>query len=235
MIPSAVFFEGLVVMQLHRILSSNVGNGSFGQLFSQLSPIWRQMKCTMDSESSVCYMESIHHSEALSLSKCSHNSFGSNEWKKIILESLEYEKIFITANTGVPDILFKLHSVDFQSSLIVGVACKEKFLVPTHHQVLSEYLNIHYMLIVVGTKLSSTIARELNYERRCYSSGSLICDTFKIPPNCELVILSQKDVEMFIGKEILTGLGRTFAGTDKPTLDLIGTDFMQQICSWLML
>eukprot|EP00871_Galdieria_phlegrea_P002398 jgi/Galph1/3159/GphlegSOOS_G1786.1 len=91
------------------------------------------------------------------------------------------------------------------------------------------------MLIVVGTKLSSTIARELNYESRCYSSGSLIGDTFKIPPNCELVILSQKDVEMFIGKEILTGLGRAFARTDKPTLDLIGTDFMQQICSCLML
>eukprot|EP00871_Galdieria_phlegrea_P002397 jgi/Galph1/3158/GphlegSOOS_G1783.1 len=87
-------FEGLVVMQLHRILSSNVGNGSFGQLFSQLSPIWRQMKCTMDSEST------------------------------IILESLEYEKIYITANTDVPDILFKLHSVDFQSSLIVGLSVK---------------------------------------------------------------------------------------------------------------
>eukprot|EP00871_Galdieria_phlegrea_P001840 jgi/Galph1/2657/GphlegSOOS_G1288.1 len=120
-------FEGLVVMQLHRILSSNVGNGSFGQLFSQLSPIWRQMKCTMDSESSVCYMESIHHSEALSLSKCSHNSFESNEWKKIILESLEYEKIYITTNTVVPDILFKLHSVDFKSSLIVGVGCKGRW------------------------------------------------------------------------------------------------------------
>eukprot|EP00871_Galdieria_phlegrea_P004171 jgi/Galph1/4755/GphlegSOOS_G3362.1 len=232
-------FEGLVVMQLHRIPSSNVGNGSIGQLFSQLSPIWRQMKCTMDSESSVCYMESIHNSEALSLSKCSHNSFGSNEWKKIILESLEYEKIFITANTDFPDILFKLHSVDFQSSLIVVVACKGCWKSEGSDSNSSPsavgILNIHYMLIVVGTKLSSTIARELNYESCCYSSGSLICDTFKIPPNCKLVILSQKDVEMFIGKEILTGLGRTFAGIDKPTLDLIGTDFMQQICSWLML
>eukprot|EP00871_Galdieria_phlegrea_P000835 jgi/Galph1/1752/GphlegSOOS_G466.1 len=112
----------------------------------------------------------------------------------------------------------------------------DKFLVPIHDQVLSESLEIcHCMLIIFGAKLSSTIARELNYKSRCYSSGSLIDDTFKIPPNCELVILSQNDLEMFIGKEILYGLGRTFTRTDKPTLDLIGTDFMQQICSWLML
>eukprot|EP00871_Galdieria_phlegrea_P003015 jgi/Galph1/3714/GphlegSOOS_G2334.1 len=214
-------FEGLVVMQLHRILSSNVGNGSLGQLSSQLSPIWRQMKCTMDSESSICYMKSIHHSETASLSKRSHNSFGSNEWKKNILETID------------PDILFKLHSVDFQSSLDIGVACKEKFLVPIHHQVLSEYLNIHWMLMVVGTKLSSTVATALGHESRCYSSGSLICDTFRIPANCELVILSEKDVEMFIEKEILDGLERVFGRTDKPTLDLIGTDFMRQFCSRL--
>eukprot|EP00871_Galdieria_phlegrea_P000667 jgi/Galph1/1600/GphlegSOOS_G295.1 len=221
-------FEGLVVIQLHRILSSNVGNGPFGQLLFQLSSIWRQMKCTMDSESS-------------------YDSFESNEWKKIILESLEYEKIYITTNTGVPDILFKLHSVDLASSFVVGIACKgcwkseglnwsdiiseaEKFLVPIHDQVLSESLETcHCMLIIFGAKLSSTVA-----SKSLYSSGSLIGDTFKIPPNCELVILSEKDLEMFIGKEILTGLGRAFAGIDKPTLDLIGTDFMQQICRCFM-
>eukprot|EP00871_Galdieria_phlegrea_P002028 jgi/Galph1/2826/GphlegSOOS_G1492.1 len=88
----------------------------------------------------------------------------------------------------------------------------------------------HCILIIIGTKLSSA----LNDESRCYSSGSLIDDTFKIPPNCEFVILSENDLEMFIEKEILTGLGRAFGRTDKPTLDLIGTDFMQQICSCLM-
>eukprot|EP00871_Galdieria_phlegrea_P002866 jgi/Galph1/3580/GphlegSOOS_G2202.1 len=238
-------FDGLVVMQLHRILSSNAVNGPFRQLLSQLSPIWRPMKCTMDFESSTCYMKSIHHSEAPSLSKHSSNSFESKEWKKIILESLEYVEIFTTASTGVSDILFKLHSMDLASSLVVGIVCKvrrielsdiiseaEEFLIPIHDQLLSESLEtFHCMLIIVGAKLSSTVATELNYESCCYSSGSLICDTVKIPPNCELVVLSEKDVEMFVRKEILTGLGRTFTMTDKPTLDLIGTDFMQQICS----
>eukprot|EP00871_Galdieria_phlegrea_P002670 jgi/Galph1/3403/GphlegSOOS_G2118.1 len=91
------------------------------------------------------------------------------------------------------------------------------------------------MLIVVGTKLSSTFATALGHESRCCSSGSLIDSTFKIPENCELVILSEKDVEMIIEKEILDGLGRAFARTEKPTLDLIGAGFMQQICSCLML
>eukprot|EP00871_Galdieria_phlegrea_P002671 jgi/Galph1/3404/GphlegSOOS_G2116.1 len=78
----------------------------------------------MDSESSICYMKSNYHSGALSLSKRSHNSFASNEWKKIILESLEYEKIYITANTGVPDVLFKLHSVDFHRALMLALSVK---------------------------------------------------------------------------------------------------------------
>eukprot|EP00871_Galdieria_phlegrea_P002142 jgi/Galph1/2929/GphlegSOOS_G1643.1 len=92
----------------------------------------------------------------------------------------------------------------------------------------------HCILIIIGTKLSSAVTTELNDESRCYSSGSLIDDTFKIPPNCEFVILSENDLEMFIEKEILTGLGSAFARTDKPTLDLIGTDFMQQICRCFM-
>eukprot|EP00871_Galdieria_phlegrea_P003742 jgi/Galph1/4369/GphlegSOOS_G2953.1 len=242
-------FEGLVAMQLHRILSSKVENGPFRQLLSQLSPIWRQMKCTMDSESSICYMKSIHHSEIVSLSKRSRNSFESNEWKQIILETLEYEKIYITTNTFVPDILFKLHSLDLASTLVVGIVCKgcwkskglnwsdlineaEKFLVPIHDQVLSESLKtFHCMLIIVGTKLSSTVATELNYESRCYSSGSLIGDTFTVPPNCELVILSQNDLAMFIGREILNGLGEAFrttdnlfAMTDKPNWNRVGVD-----------
>eukprot|EP00871_Galdieria_phlegrea_P003319 jgi/Galph1/3989/GphlegSOOS_G2711.1 len=214
------------------------------------------MKCTLESQSSICCMKSIHYSEATTLSKRSRVTFGSNEWKKIILETLEFEKIYIPVDTTSysPDILFKLHSVDFQSSLMVGVACKghwrsegvswseivdeaEKFLVPIPHQVLSEYLNIHCMLIFVSTKLSSIVARELNYESRWFSNGSLIGDTFKILPNCELVILSQNDLEMFIGREILSGLeeafkttDNSFSMTDKPILNLIGTDFMQQIC-----
>eukprot|EP00871_Galdieria_phlegrea_P000940 jgi/Galph1/1847/GphlegSOOS_G546.1 len=141
-------------------------------------------------------------------------------------------------------------NVDFESSLIVGIAYKgrwrsegvswseivdeaEKFLVPIQHQVLSEYLNIHCMLIVVGTKLSSTVATVLDHESRCYSNGSLINSTFKIPLNCELVILSEKDVEIFIEKELLDGLGRVSARTDKPTLDLICAGFIQQVCNRL--
>eukprot|EP00871_Galdieria_phlegrea_P001433 jgi/Galph1/2290/GphlegSOOS_G933.1 len=155
-------------------------------------------------------MKSIHHSGALSLSKLSRPTFQNNEWKKIVVASLEYEKTYITTNKSIA-------WIGIESCL------------------LSESLETcHCMLIIVGAKLTSTVARELNYKSRCYSSGSLIGDTFKIPPNCELVILSQNYLEMFIGKEILTGLGRTFTMTDKPTLDLIGTDFMQQICSCLM-
>eukprot|EP00871_Galdieria_phlegrea_P001276 jgi/Galph1/2149/GphlegSOOS_G786.1 len=73
-------------------------------------------------------------------------------------------------------------------------------------------------ITIVGTKLFSAVTIELNYESRCYDSGSFIDDTFKMPPNSELVIFSERDVEV----------------TDKPTLDLIGTGFMQQICSYLM-
>eukprot|EP00871_Galdieria_phlegrea_P003486 jgi/Galph1/4138/GphlegSOOS_G2856.1 len=227
-------------IRLRLVLSPGDANASIRQLLSQISQIWRQMKCTLESQSSICYIKSIHYSEATTFSKRSRVTFGSNEWKKIILETLEFEKIYIPVDTTSysPDILFKLHSVDFQSSLMVGVACKghwrsEGFLVPIHHQVLSEYLNIHCILIFVSTKLSSSVARELGHESRCYSSGSLIGDSFKIPANCELVILSEKDVEIFIEKDILDGLGRVFARTDKPTLDLIGTDFIQQICSRL--
>eukprot|EP00871_Galdieria_phlegrea_P000795 jgi/Galph1/1716/GphlegSOOS_G431.1 len=220
-------------MQLHRILSFNVGNGSLRQLLFQLSSIWRQMKCTMDSESSICYMKSIHHSEIASLSKRSRISFESNEWKKIILKSLEYEKIYIPVDTTSysSDILFKLHSVDLASSLPEGLSCSdiiseaEKFRVPIHDQVLSESLKTcHCMLIVVDTKLSSSVARELKYEGCCHSSGSLIDSTFEILINCEIIILSEKDVEMFIGHGLLNGLGIVFARTDKPNWHRLGID-----------
>eukprot|EP00871_Galdieria_phlegrea_P001786 jgi/Galph1/2608/GphlegSOOS_G1240.1 len=177
-------------------------------------------------------MKSIYHVETLSLSKRSHIAFENNEWKKIIFKSLEYEKIFITTDAGVSDISFKLHSVYLAPSLVVDIVCKRCWK--------SEGLNWsditdedEKFLLLFMIKYSVTT--ELNDESRCYSSGSLIDDTFKIPPNCEFVILSENGLEMFIEKEILTGLGRAFARTDKPTLDLIGTDFMQQICSWLML
>eukprot|EP00871_Galdieria_phlegrea_P004495 jgi/Galph1/5046/GphlegSOOS_G3794.1 len=131
-------------------------------------------------------------------------------------------------------------SVDLAPSLVVGIVCKgcwkseglnwSDIIIsfPIHDQIVSESLKtfIHKIIFNSGNRL--------NYESCCYSSGSLIGDTFKIPTNCELVIVSENDLEMFIGKEILTGLGRVFARTDKPTLDLIGTDFMQQICSCLM-
>eukprot|EP00871_Galdieria_phlegrea_P001215 jgi/Galph1/2094/GphlegSOOS_G751.1 len=88
-------------------------------------------------------MKSSHHSETLSLSKHSRNSFESNEWKKIILESLEYEKSLLQQ--------IQLHSMDLASSLVVGIVCKgcwksegmswseiideaEKFLIPIRDQ-----------------------------------------------------------------------------------------------------
>eukprot|EP00871_Galdieria_phlegrea_P005440 jgi/Galph1/5898/GphlegSOOS_G4462.1 len=59
----------------------------------------------------------------------------------------------------------------------------------------------HCILIIIGAKLSSAVTTELNDESRCYSSGSLIDDTFKIPPNCEFVVLSEKDWKCLLGKK----------------------------------
>eukprot|EP00871_Galdieria_phlegrea_P000419 jgi/Galph1/1378/GphlegSOOS_G77.1 len=133
-------------------------------------------------------MKSIHHSGALSLSKLSRPTFQNNEWKKIVVASLEYEKTYITTNKSIA---WTWHRLLLSALSVKAVG------------ILSESLETcHCMLIIVGAKLTSTVARELNYKSRCYSSGSLIGDTFKIPPNCELVILSQNYLEMFIGKEI---------------------------------
>eukprot|EP00871_Galdieria_phlegrea_P004812 jgi/Galph1/5331/GphlegSOOS_G3934.1 len=102
----------------------------------------------------------------------------------------------------IPIVVFLKDQRGLAPSLVAGIVCKdcwkserlnwsdiiseaEKFLVPIHDQILSESLKTcHCMLIIVSTKLSSTVTTELNYESCCYSSGSLIGDTFKIPTNC---------------------------------------------------
>eukprot|EP00871_Galdieria_phlegrea_P001684 jgi/Galph1/2516/GphlegSOOS_G1156.1 len=178
----------------------------------------------------VCYMKSIHHSEALSLSNRTHTVFENDEWKKIILETPEHENSILQQ--------IQLDSVDLASSLVVGIVCKgcwkSEGLNWSDIIVLSESLKTcHCMLNIAGTKLSSTVATKLNNESRCYSSGSLIGDTFKISTNCELVILSQNDLEIYWERNI-EWTWKSICQDSKTYLGPYWNRFMQQVCTWLM-
>ncbi|GJQ09013.1 hypothetical protein GpartN1_g804.t1 [Galdieria partita] len=241
-------FEGIVAIRLILMLSSKVRN-EFRELLCQLSAIFKEMKLPIREPLPLDYMRSVGVSESRSESNKKRKSYESNEWNKIIQEALYFDKVYIPVDTTShsPDIIFKLQSPVDSKVLIVGVACKgrwnserigwsdiieeaEKFLVPVSIQVLSNAPDKnHCMLIVVSTKLSFNVSRELGDQSRCYSSGmSIESESFTIPSNCELVILCERDVEMLIDKEILNGLERAFSSTDRPLFGDFGPDLLRR-------
>eukprot|EP00871_Galdieria_phlegrea_P004847 jgi/Galph1/5363/GphlegSOOS_G4039.1 len=235
-------FEGLVAIRLDLMLSSELEKVYFRDLLAQLSSVWSQMKLPFDMPSPLCYMNSVGDTEWNPESRTMRRTFGKNEWNKIIRDVLALERIYIPKepNSHSPDILFKLQSKRQSPgelrNLIVGVACKgrwksegigwsdvvkeaEKFLVPVYEQVLCNSLNTNYcMLIILSNKLSMKVASDLNNQSRCYSGGMYIHGSFQIPPNCELVVLCEKDVEILVDKQILSGLERAFHIHNVPTL-----------------
>ncbi|GJQ14915.1 hypothetical protein GpartN1_g6706.t1 [Galdieria partita] len=243
-------FEGIVAMRLVWILSSKVRN-EFRELLGRLSAIWKEMKLPIHGPSPLHYMMSVSRGKKRrSKSNKEEKTFGCNEWNRIIHKALCFDRVYIPkeANSYSPDIMFKLHSPDDSNVLMVGVACKgrwksegigwsdiieeaKKFLDPVSRQVLSESLeSYHCMLIIVSTKLALNVASELGNQSRCYTSGMLIGgNSFEIPPNCELVILCESDVEMLIDREILNGLERAFSTSDRPVLKNFGLGLVQRV------
>ncbi|EME25979.1 archaeal ATPase [Galdieria sulphuraria] len=243
-------FEGIVALRLVLMLSSKNRN-ELRELLCQLSPIWKQMKLPISTISPIHYMKSVVSSiETRSESNKSRRTFANTEWNKIIRETLYLETIYIPldATSHSPDIIFKLQSPVEPKVLTVGVACKgrwrsegigwsdiideaKKFLDPVYDQVLSSAVDYHHcMLIIVSTKLSLNVSNELGNQSRCYSSGMFIRgDLFKVPDNCELVILCERDMEMLIDEEILNGLERAFHVSHNPTFWDFGLDLLDRI------
>ncbi|GJD06635.1 hypothetical protein Gasu2_10400 [Galdieria sulphuraria] len=243
-------FEGIVALRLVLMLSSKNRN-ELRELLCQLSPIWKQMKLPISTISPIHYMKSVVSSrETRSESNKSRRTFANTEWNKIIRETLYLETIYIPldATSHSPDIIFKLQSPVEPKVLTVGVACKgrwrsegigwsdiideaKKFLDPVYDQVLSSAMDYHHcMLIIVSTKLSLNVSNELGNQSRCYSSGMFIGnDSFKVPDNCELVILCERDVQMLIDEEVLNGLERAFGVSHNPTFWDFGLDLLDRI------
>ncbi|EME26225.1 archaeal ATPase [Galdieria sulphuraria] len=243
-------FEGIVALRLVLMLSSKNRN-ELRELFCQLSPIWKQMKLPISTISPIHYMKSVVSSiETRNESYKSRRTFANTEWNKIIRETLYLETIYIPldATSHSPDIIFKLQSPVEPKVLTVGVACKgrwrsegigwsdiideaKKFLDPVYDQVLSSAVDSHHcMLIIVSTKLSLNVSNELGNQSRCYSSGMFIGgDSFKVPDNCELVILCERDVQMLIDEEILSGLERVFCVSHNPPFWDFGLDLLDRI------
>ncbi|EME27189.1 archaeal ATPase [Galdieria sulphuraria] len=243
-------FEGIVALRLVLMLSSKNRN-ELRELLCQLSPIWKQMKLPISTISPIHYMKSVVSSiETRNESNKSRRTFANTEWNKIIRETLYLETIYIPldATSHSPDIIFKLQSPVEPKVLTVGVACKgrwksegigwsdiideaKKFLDPVYDQVLSSAMDYHHcMLIIVSTKLSLNVSNELGNQSRCYSSGMFIRgDSFKVPDNCELVILCERDVQMLIDEEILNGLERAFHVSHNPTFWDFGLDLLDRI------
>ncbi|GJD12471.1 hypothetical protein Gasu2_65520 [Galdieria sulphuraria] len=243
-------FEGIVALRLVLMLSSKNRN-ELRELLCQLSPIWKQMKLPISTISPIHYIKSVVSSrETRSESNKSRRTFANTEWNKIIRETLYLETIYIPldATSHSPDIIFKLQSPVEPKVLTVGVACKgrwksegigwsdiideaKKFLDPVYDQVLSSAMDSHHcMLIIVSTKLSLNVSNELGNQSRCYSSGMFIGnDSFKVPDNCELVILCERDVQMLIDEEILSGLERVFGVSHNPTFWDFGLDLLDRI------
>ncbi|GJQ12482.1 hypothetical protein GpartN1_g4273.t1 [Galdieria partita] len=246
--PKCRVFEGIVAMRLVWILSSKVRN-EFRELLGRLSAIWKEMKLPINGPSPLHYMMSVSRGEARSESNKERKTYASNEWNEIIHKALCFDRVYIPkeANSYSPDIMFKLHSPDDSNVLMVGVACKgrwksegigwsdiieeaKKFLDPVSRQVLSKPLKIcHCMLIIVSTKLALNVTSELGNQSRCYTSGMRIGgNSFEIPPNCELVILCERDVEMLIDREILNGLERAFSTSDNPPFGDLGFNLLRR-------
>ncbi|GJD11082.1 hypothetical protein Gasu2_52350 [Galdieria sulphuraria] len=239
--------EGLIATLFYLHFSRRPTNSSMFSTLGQLSRVWNEMNLQFSSESAAYYMKSIHYTRAVSGTE--RMTFGSNnEWERIVEEMLEFEKIYIPfhSTSHSPDILFKLHGRTNEKNLmIVGIACKgrwsrngirwneileeaHKFLKPVHDQVLTSHPTWHCMLIIMSTQLATNVSEDLNYSSRCYSSGDSVED-FVIPHNCELVILSEADVENFIGKDILLNLRNAFKSVDNPHSRNIGISTLQEI------
>ncbi|GJD10658.1 hypothetical protein Gasu2_48380 [Galdieria sulphuraria] len=229
-------FEGIVALRLVLMLSSKNRNEL------------RELLCQFVSD-----METNETSNQYNITYSlyqSRRTFANTEWNKIIRETLYLETIYIPldATSHSPDIIFQLQSPVEPKVLTVGVACKgrwksegigwsdiideaKKFLDPLYDQVLSSAMDYHHcMLIIVSTKLSLNVSNELGNQSRCYSSGMFIGnDSFKVPDNCELVILCERDMEMLIDEEILNGLERAFHVSHNPTFWDFGLDLLDRI------
>ncbi|GJD11040.1 hypothetical protein Gasu2_51970 [Galdieria sulphuraria] len=239
--------EGLIATLFYLHFSRRPTNSSMFSTLSQLSRVWNEMNLQFSSESAAYYMKSIHYTRTVSGTE--RMTFGSNdEWERIVEEILEFEKIYIPFHSTFhsPDILFKLHGRTNEKNLmIVGIACKgrwsrngirwneileeaHKFLKAVHDQVLTSHPTWHCMLIIMSTQLATNVSEDLNHSSRCYSSGDSVGE-FLIPHNCELVILSEADVENFIGKDSLSNLRKAFKSVDNPHSRNIGISTLQEI------
>ncbi|GJQ15926.1 hypothetical protein GpartN1_g7717.t1 [Galdieria partita] len=239
-------FEGLVATMFYLHFCYHPTDSLMFSTLGQLSSVWDEMNLKFSSESTAYYMKSIHYTR--STSEVERTTFGINDWKKIVEEMLEFEKIYIPfePTSRSPDILFKLHGRTSEQNWIVGIACKGrwsfngirwneivdeacKFLKPVHDQVLTVHPTLHCMLIIMSTKLSTSVATDLNHSSHCYSFGDRVAGVFTVPLNCELIILSESDVENFIGKDILSSLRSAFKSTDNPHSRSIGISTVQEM------
>ncbi|GJQ13829.1 hypothetical protein GpartN1_g5620.t1 [Galdieria partita] len=242
-------FEGIVAIRLVLMLSSTIRN-EFRELLGRLSATWKKMKLPINGPSPLHYMMSVSRGKKRrSKSNKEEKTFGCNEWNRIIHKALCFDRVYIPkeANSYSPDIMFKLHSPDDSNVLMVGVACKgrwksegigwsdiieeaKKFLYPVFNEFLSQALECyHCMLIIFGTKLALNVTSELGNQSRCYTSRMRIGgSSFEIPPNCELVILCERDVEMLIDREILNGLERAFSTSDNPPFGDVGFNLLRR-------
>ncbi|GJD11499.1 hypothetical protein Gasu2_56340 [Galdieria sulphuraria] len=225
-------FEGIVALRLVLMLPSKNRN-ELRELLCQLSPIWKQMKLPMSTISPIHYMKSVVSSrETRNESNKSRRTFASTEWNKIIRETLCLETIYIPldATSHSPDIIFKYNLLWNPKFLLLELLVKD---VGSRKElaVLSSAMDYHHcMLIIVSTKLSLNVSNELGNQSRCYSSGMFIGnDSFKVPDNCELVILCERDMEMLIDEEILNGLERAFCVSHNPTFWDFGLDLLDRI------
>ncbi|EME27253.1 hypothetical protein Gasu2_54540 [Galdieria sulphuraria] len=216
--------EGLIATLFYLHFSRHPTNSSMFSTLGQLSRVWNEMNLQFSSESAAYYMKSIHYTRAV----------------------LGTERMTFGSNDECPDILFKLHGRTNEKNLMmVGIACKgrwsrngirwneileeaHKFLKPVHDQVLTSHPTWHCMLITMSTQLATNVSEDLNHSSRCYSSGDSVGE-FLIPHNCELVILSEADVENFIGKDILSNLRNAFKSVDNPHSRNIGISTLQEI------
>ncbi|GJQ12586.1 hypothetical protein GpartN1_g4377.t1 [Galdieria partita] len=239
-------FEGLVATMFYLHFCYHPTDSLMFSILGQLSSVWKEMNVKFSSESTAYYMKSIHYTR--STSEVERDTFGVNDWKKIVKEMLEFEKIYIPfePTSRSPDILFKLHGRTSGQNLIVGIACKGrwssngirwneivdeacKFLQPVHDQVVTVHPTLHCMLVIMSIKLSTSVATDLNHSSHCYSCGDRVAGVFTIPLNCELIILSESDVENFIGKDILSSLRSAFKSTDNPHSRSIGISTVQEM------
>eukprot|EP00871_Galdieria_phlegrea_P002731 jgi/Galph1/3459/GphlegSOOS_G2168.1 len=215
-------------------------------ILSELASIWSQMNLSFSSDFALHYIKSIHYTDALP--GTDRKTFGTNQWKHIVDKVIEFEKIYISESetSHGPDILFQLHGKNGNSRLVVGIACKgrwithgirwsdikneaEKFLVPLHRQALSENDSLHGMLIIISTKLAPSVSKVLNDTNYIYSAGSIVDTSFQVLNNCELVILCKEDLEHIFGEQVLDGLANAFTLSDNPDLRDIGISTMKQI------